>query len=114
MINRHFLLIAILTLGLFGCGASTQASYSATDTTNNEWVNGVARDWATGFFVKNTQEAARDFAVGKKVLLADGSIRAVTGNRINGGDLIVFLEGSPLDGKLVGYPKILKPYEKSN
>lgn len=95
-------------------GDDSRAIYSASDTTNKEWVNGVARGWAAAFFVSNTLEAAEDFAVKKKVLLSDGSIRTVTSSQEGGGNLIVFLDGSPLDGRLVGYPKPIKPYIQSN
>jgi endoglucanase len=94
---------------LSGCGDTTP-TYSPTNTTNKEWVNGVAREGVAGFYLKNTTEATRDFAVGKKIIFADGSIRTVKGFQINGGDLIVYLDGSPLNGELVGYPKLIKPY----
>jgi hypothetical protein len=110
MFIRHFLFTVIFVFGLIGCGESTQTAYSASDNTNKEWVNGVARDWATAFYVKDTAVAKRDFAVGKQVAFADGSIRTISRNQVNGEDLIVYLEGSPLDGKLVGYPKPIKPY----
>lgn len=87
----------------------SKSTYTASNTTNKEWVNGIARDWAVGFFITYTPESAIDFAVGKQILLADGSQRTVLRNQVNGNNLIVYLDGIPLDGKLVGYPKPIIP-----
>ncbi len=113
MYIRNSVIAVCFIIALSACGEKPQATYTATNNTNKEWVNGVARDWATAFYVKNTYDADRDFAVGKKVTFSDGSIRVVLRKQINGEDLIVFLDGSPLNGDLVGYPKQIKPYAEA-
>lgn len=93
---------------------SGEKGYTAANLTNKEWVKGVAKDWATAFYLQNTSEARRDFAVGTKVTFADGSIRAVVRNQVNGINLMVFLDGTPLNGDLVGYPKPIKPNSEND
>jgi endoglucanase len=82
--------------------------YSITNYTDENWVKGIATTWAAAFFVRDSPEAKRDFAVGKKVTFADGSVRTIVQQKENAGDLILFLDGAPLDGNMVGYPKELK------
>ena len=106
---KNLILALILSTGLVACGETQQTNYKLSDTTNNEWVKGVAKGWGIAFFVKNAGQAKTDFAIGKKVILSDGSIRTVTSNQINGDNLIVYLDGERLNGDLVGYPNSVKP-----
>jgi endoglucanase len=82
--------------------------YSVTNYTDQNWVKGIATAWAAAFFVKDSPETKRDFAVGKKVTFADGSVRTIVQQKENAGGLIIFLDGAPLDGNVVGYPKEIK------
>lgn len=99
----------VLSIVLAACGEAQKANYKLSDTTNNEWVKGVAKGWGTAFFVKNTDQAKTEFAIGKKVILSDGIFCTVTGNQMNGDNLIVHLDGEKLNGDLVGYPNSVKP-----
>lgn len=98
----------VLATALVACGENQQTSYKLSDTINSEWVKGVAKGWGTAFFIKNTDQAKKDFAVGKKLILSDGSVRTVTSNQINGDNLIVYLDGERLNGDVVGYPNSVK------
>ena len=109
MCIKNLMLALVLSTVLAACGETQQTNYKLSDTTNNEWVKGVAKGWGTAFFVKNTDQAKTEFAIGKKVILSDGSVRTVTGNQINGDNLIVYLDGEKLNGDLVGYPNSVKP-----
>jgi hypothetical protein len=80
---------------------------SASQCTNDMWVNGVARSWATAFFVEDSVHAREELAIGDKITFADGTIRTIVhtkeGDRNllgRGGNLIVFLDGPPLDGRI--------------
>lgn len=98
----------ILITTLVACGENQQTSYKLSDTTNSEWVKGVAKGWGTAFFVKNTDQAKKDLVVGKRLILPDGSVRTVTSTQINGDNLIVYLDGERLNGDVVGYPNSVK------
>ncbi len=72
--------------------------------TDNNWVNGVAKDWGTAFFIKNNSDVKSSLAVGRQIKFVDGSIRSVTDLKEEGAVIIVYLDGAPLDGSEVGYP----------
>jgi hypothetical protein len=74
-------------------------------TDGGTWVNGVAKSWAAAFFVFNTFHARNELTVGKKITFADGTTRTIVRTKENEGDLIVFLDGAPLVGTIVGYPQ---------
>ena len=88
--------------------------YTASNCTNKEWMNGIARWGEAAFFILKSPEAERDFAVGKEIKLADGNVRKVIKNQANGETLIVFLDGPSLDGKIVGYPNLILPIVEGN
>jgi len=108
MYIKNLMLALVLSTVLAACGETQQTNYKLSDTTNSEWVKGVAKGWGTAFFIKNTDQAKKDFAVGKKLILSDGSVRTVTSNQINGDNLIVYLDGERLNGDVVGYPNSVK------
>lgn len=81
---------------------------SPFDLTDTNWLNGVAKDWATAFFVSNTPENISKFTIGKKVKFENGLIRSILKQEPSGGYLNVFLDGPPLDGVVVGYPHKLQ------
>ena len=83
--------------------------YTSDNCTDKNWVNGVARNWTTAFFLKYSSAAETDFAVGKLVLLADGTMRTIQDVRRDNNNLIVLLDGAPLDGRKVGYPHYIRP-----
>ncbi|MGA2318308.1 MAG: radical SAM protein [Thermodesulfobacteriota bacterium] len=79
--------------------------YSTSKHTDENWVNGVARSWATAFFVANSIHARSGLTVGKTITFSDGTTRTIVSTKEDGESLIIFLEGVPLDGTVVGYPK---------
>jgi SAM-dependent methyltransferase len=85
----------------------TGVSYTPPNHTDKSWVKGIAKTWATAFFVVGPvkEQKKNDFAVGRKVTFSDGTVRTIVKLEQNAGDLIVFLDGAPLDGNVVGYPK---------
>lgn len=85
-------------------GSGSNPSDCASNLSDQNWVKGVARDWAAAFFVANSDSARSRFTVGKKIKFADGTTQAITKTEENGHSLIVFLDGDPLDGDVVGYP----------
>ena len=88
----------------------TELIYTPPDFTDGNWVKGIAKTWAPAFFILGPikGQIRKDFAVGKKVIFADGTIRSIVKVEENGGNLIVFVDGSPLDGNIVGYPKTIE------
>jgi len=79
-----------------------------TNYTDDNWVKGIAKNWATAFFVQDSLKAKSDFAIGRKVTFADGTTRSIIQLKENAGSLIVYLDGAPLDGNTIGYPKEIK------
>jgi len=119
MFNRNLivliLVVTILIIG--GCSqkADVYVTYNPPNYSDNSWVNGIAKTWETAFFVHYTIQAQRDLVAGKKVTFSDGTVREIVRQERSpdGGSLWVFLDGAPLDGKLVGYPNIIKVSAKS-
>ena len=72
--------------------------------TDQNWVNGIARNWGAAFFVADSPSARALFQPGFQVEFADGALRRITGTRSENGSLIVDLDGDALDGRKVGYP----------
>lgn len=112
MVNRNVVecifLVVFLVIG--GCSQKHDVSYTPPNHTDQNWVNGVARPWATAFFVTGPvkEQTKNNFAVGRKVTFSDGTVRIIVRQKENDGPLIVFLDGTPLDGNVVGYPKEIK------
>lgn len=73
-------------------------------TDGGNWLNGVAKSDAS-FVVFNTFHARKELTVGKKITFADGTNRTIISTRNDGDTLVTFLDGAPLDGTVVGYPK---------
>jgi len=96
------------SLAVSGCDRKTDVSYTPPNHTDQNWVKGVAKTWATAYFVEDSIQAKSDFAVGKKVTFSDGTVRTIVRLKENDGSLIVFLDGIPLDGNVVGYPNLIK------
>jgi radical SAM superfamily enzyme YgiQ (UPF0313 family) len=94
-----------------GCSASPCVSCQPQNCTDDNWVKGIARNWAAAFFIRDSLKAKSDFAIGRNVAFADGTSRRIIQLKENNGSLIVYLEGSPLDGNKVGYPKEIKVSE---
>jgi hypothetical protein len=86
---------------------------SASDCTDRNWVNGIARSWATAFFVFNSFHARNELTVDNKITFADGTTRTIIRTKENEGSLIIFLDGDPLDETIVGYPKKFTVYSVS-
>jgi endoglucanase len=57
--------------------------------------------------VPNSSRAKKEFIAGRNVTFSDGTVRMITNTKEDGASFIVFLDGAPLDGHLVGYPNKL-------
>lgn len=91
-------------------GVDLKASYIPPSLTDTHWVKGIARAWAAAFFIPAPINAKtrRDFAVGRKVTFSNGTIRTIVKLEDNASNLIVHVDGMPLDGNVVGYPQEMK------
>jgi len=105
---RLSLILVFAALQISACGESPQKVFTPANATSKDWLNGVARNWATGVLIDKGAAQEKDFSPGKVVTFADGTARSVVRTQVFGADLIVYLEGSPLDGELIGYPKQMK------
>jgi radical SAM superfamily enzyme YgiQ (UPF0313 family) len=87
------------------CEPASGQSFRIRDHSDKNWVNGIADGWATAVLVDNSSQTRNQFATGRKVIL-DGCVsrRIVRIHEIEDA-LIVYLEGCPLDGAKLGYPK---------
>ena len=104
-----FIVLVTLTMLVAGCNKEI-AVVTAYNLSDQNWTLGVAKNWA-GFFVKNTDDNKKNLSIGKKVRFANGSIRNIVKQESSGEYLNIFLDGQPLDGMLVGYPKEIKIFE---
>jgi anaerobic magnesium-protoporphyrin IX monomethyl ester cyclase len=82
----------------------------AAGHTDDNWLNGVAKSWAAAILVEVSVKANRDLMVGNRLTFADGDTRTITDIREEGSSLIVFLDGDPMDGAMVGYPHTFTIY----
>jgi hypothetical protein len=81
--------------------------------TDDNWLNGVARSWDTALLIANSINARKDFMIGNRLTFADGDARTIIDVKEEGGSLIVFLEGAPMDGNLIGYPNKFSIYHSN-
>ena len=116
MFNRKVIVFIFLAVFLVvgGCSQKVEqkidVSYNLLNITDINWVKGIATTHfsGTGFIIGYSTQAASDFAVGNKVTFSDGTIRTIVNQMKYGEALIVFLDGTRLDGNLVGYPNTIK------
>ena len=113
MFNRNgvaCIFLAVLLVGVGGCEQKTGVSYTPANHTDENWVKGIAKTWAAAFFVVGpvNEQTKNDFAVGRKATFSDGTVRTIVKIEENTGNLIVHVDGAPLDGNVVGYPKKIK------
>jgi ABC-type Fe3+-hydroxamate transport system substrate-binding protein len=113
MFNRNVvacIFLAVFLVVVSGCSQKTDVSYTPQNFTDENWVKGIAKTWAAAFFVPGSikEETKNDFAVGRKATFSDGTVRTIVKLEENAGNLIVFVDGAPLDGNVVGYPKKIK------
>ena len=113
MFNRNVgacIFLAVFLVAVGGCEQKTGVSYTPTNHTDGNWVKGIAKTWAAAFFVVGPIKAQtkNDFAVGRKATFSDGTVRTIVKIEENTGNLIVHVDGAPLDGNVVGYPKKIK------
>lgn len=85
-------------------GAGTNlVSSGYNNVTNGDWLKGVARN-AAGFSIPNTAANQAKFTKGKTVTFSNGEKRTISQIYVNGQYYNVYLNGSPLNGDVVGYP----------
>ncbi|MFN9030639.1 MAG: hypothetical protein ACK54C_15255 [Betaproteobacteria bacterium] len=92
--------------------AKVPGDFELPNHSDENWVNGVANNWGAAYFVMLAPGVQEAMAVGNEVSFADGSKRTIQSAKVNGGTLIVNLDGPPLDGKVVGHPnkvRVAKP-----
>jgi hypothetical protein len=78
--------------------------------TNVDWLNGVYRK-KLGFSIPASAENKAAFKVGTPVRLANGQVHKVTLVQV-GAKMAVYLDGAPVSGSVVGYPKTLTVVSK--
>jgi radical SAM superfamily enzyme YgiQ (UPF0313 family) len=74
---------------------------------DDNWVKGILKKGA-GFFVKTCPQTKTDLKIGRQVVFADDTVRTIVRINENYDSLIVILDGTSLDGNMVGYPKAIK------
>jgi hypothetical protein len=65
----------------------------------------VAKSWAAAFFIGDSDSAKRALTVGRRVIFKYGIYRKIIRTMVNDKSLIVYLDGNPLDGNVMGYPE---------
>jgi hypothetical protein len=78
--------------------------------TDDNWLCGVARSWAAAVLVANSTQARKDLIIGSRLTFTDGDTRTIIDVREEGNSLIVFLEGMPMDGNIIGHPNKFSIY----
>jgi radical SAM superfamily enzyme YgiQ (UPF0313 family) len=89
---------------LTGIVTEVSASVLPYNCSDENWANGIARSWAAAFAVPGSAEAKRMLSPGNAARFIDGCVRRIIDLKENNGDLIVLLEGAPLEGSTVGFP----------
>jgi endoglucanase len=85
--------------------AASEPLVTALNSFNGaDFVNGVYTR-SLGISVKGTAANNAAFHKGAKVRFADGQVRTVKLIYHSGGNMTVLLDGGPIDGKAVGYPR---------
>ena len=74
---------------------------------DDNWIKGISKIGAA-FFVKTCPQTKSDLKVGRRVVFADDTVRTIVRINENDDSLIVILDGTSLDGNVVGYPKEIK------
>lgn len=77
---------------------------SAFNLSDRNWEKGVAKHWA-GFFVSKSSKNVQEYTVGNKVRFINEDIRTIKRMATSRRYLNLYLDGAPLDGNTVGYPK---------
>ncbi len=100
----------VRNLNYFGTDSDTSelGAYSFVPCTDQNWLNGVAKDWANAFFTPASENAIRALLPGRMVVFCDGEKRQIVSTSIDDKHLIVFVTGHPLDGGTIGYPRVFK------
>lgn len=89
--------------------SSSSALTAALNSFNGgDFVNGVYNTGKfTGISVKATAENKAAFHKGAKVRFADGQVRTITLIYYSGGNMTVLMDGSPINGMALGYPRTI-------
>lgn len=77
-----------------------ETPYNLTDI---NWINGVGREFS-GFFLENNQWNVDRYHVGDSIKFIDGQTREITRIELYPAYMEIYLNGTPLDGNIVGYP----------
>lgn len=88
---------------LIDCASIVSQINDAFFLTNDDWVNGIARE-RSGFFTKNTPLYRAKFKAGKTVSFANDDWRAIVSVVENGPYLNVWVDGEILNPEDVGLP----------
>ncbi|WP_313242599.1 glycoside hydrolase family 5 protein [Stutzerimonas nitrititolerans] len=96
------------TGGTASAGSTAPSGHSSAinNFTNTDWLNGVWRKSA-GFSIPATAANQAAFKAGASVRLSDGQIRKITRAQVVGNNMSVFLEGTAIDGNVLGHPKTI-------
>jgi hypothetical protein len=86
--------------------ASTGYTSDINNFTNADWLNGVYRK-AAGFSIPASSGNIAAFKVGTSVRLANGLVVKISSAQVVGSNMAIYVESSPLDGAVVGYPNKL-------
>ena len=82
--------------------------YPMKDLVDNNWLNGVARGWGPAILFDNTKIILNELTVGVTIQLANREKRKIV--EVKNPDefsILVFVEGEPLDGNVVGWPNVV-------
>lgn len=119
--SRESLISAISLSVLLGLTASTSVTAAPSSQTaissvtltvalnafnGGSFTNGIYLP-SPGISVKETPANTAAFHKGAQVRFADGQIRTVKVVYRSGGNMTVILDGGPIDGKTVGYPRTI-------
>jgi|GEM_PF-1055802 len=115
MLRRNVVIFSfvMVIIVMFGCSQSQQKSpdfsYTPPNATDTNWINGIFIH-EPGFLIAGPIKAQTksDFAVGRKAIFSDGTVRTIIKVKEITGNLIVIVDGAKLDGNVVGYPKTIK------
>jgi hypothetical protein len=80
------------------------AANVAFNLTDENWIGGVGKNFSA-IFVLNNELNRDEFLPGRSIRFSNEEVRKIDHVASSGSYLNIFLEGSPLDGQLVGFPR---------
>lgn len=95
---------------------STSNVYAISRHSDENWTNGVAKDWGPAILFSHVPYILEELTVGKFVQFANLQVSKIieVKNDIENDSIVIYLDGNLLDGDEVGWPNLITVVEPPN